>query len=180
MALSKAFGGLEKTLLVDADLRNPAVGKAMQLFSDHPGLTEFVAKKVKFSECVHKADDSQLSVLSSGSIPKDPMAYISKTRFSSILNSLATFYERLIVETSTLDSHNDALIISRYLDGMLLVVDIDDTDIDNLIDAIQKLRDGGTPLIGVVFNNVKDARVANARRKHSRGTLKRLLPLRNA
>lgn len=156
--LAASFGKLEKTLLVDVDLRSPSIGKTFKLDRDHPGIMDFVARKVKFSECIHRQLDSQLFVVPGRESHNDPMIYLSRSRFSSLLQKLGVLYERVIIDTPSLSSYSDALVVSKYVDGIVLVCDPDNTKKDDLLHTIQKLQETGAPLMGVVLNKVKDMR----------------------
>jgi receptor protein-tyrosine kinase len=173
--LAESFGKLEKTLLMDTNLRSPSVGKAFKLDGNHPGITNFIGRKVAFSECLFRVKDMQLTVIPSGPIPMDPMAYISKKRFASIIEKLAVFYDRLIIETPPVNTYSDALIMAKYVDAIILVCDVDDTAPNDLLDAIQKLQDCGAPLLGVVFNKVKGIRNKISHRSKTMNLLKRTL-----
>ncbi|MDC0603138.1 polysaccharide biosynthesis tyrosine autokinase [Aliiglaciecola sp.] len=156
--LAASFGKLEKTLLVDVDLRSPSIGKTFKLDKEHPGIMDFVARKVKFSDCIHRQLDSQLFVVPGRETHSDPMIYLSRSRFSSLLKKLGVLYERVIIDTPSLSSYSDALVVSRFVDGVIIVCDPDSTKKDDLLQTIQKLQETGAPLMGVVLNKVKDMR----------------------
>lgn len=158
ISLAMSFGKLEKALLIDTDLRVPSIAKAFGLENDHPGITNFVGRKAKFSDCLYHEPHSQLAIMPSGPVPQDPTAYISKPRFANIIRKLGIFYERVIVEAPPITSYSDALILSKYVDSIVIVCDAENTDNTLLIESIQRLQDCNAPLLGVVFNKVKNVR----------------------
>ncbi|KXI27594.1 hypothetical protein AX660_00880 [Paraglaciecola hydrolytica] len=158
ISLALAFAKLEKVILIDSDLRSPAIAKSFGLDKDHPGISNLISRQVPFSECVFRHPDSKLRVLPSGPIPADPMIYISTSRFAQLIKKLGVVYERVVLETPSLDTVSDTFVLSRLVDGIILVCDVENTDNDSLIEAIQRLREMGAPLLGVVFNKVKDVK----------------------
>ncbi|MFT4937777.1 MAG: succinoglycan biosynthesis transport protein ExoP [Paraglaciecola sp.] len=175
ISLAESFGKLEKTLLMDTNLRTPSIAKAFDLAVNHPGITNLLGRKVAFSKCLHRVKDMQLTVVPSGPIPTDPMAYISRQRFANIIKKLAVFYDRVIIETPPVNTYSDALIMSKYVDAIIIVCDADDTAPNDLLDAIQKLQDSGAPLLGAVFNSVKNLRHKTTQRSQAKRLLKRAL-----
>lgn len=154
-SLAESFAKLEKSLVLDADLRYPSISGAYRLDESLPGLTHFITRTAPAGKCIHRIEDTQLSAMPSGTIPQDPMVILSKPRFKAFLHKLSIIFERVIIDAPPLEQFSDALVIGRNVDALVLVCDIETTDSAELVQAIQKLRDVGAPLVGVVFNRVK-------------------------
>ncbi len=156
--LAVSFGKLEKTLLLDVDLRQPSIANTFKMEDTHPGLMDFMSKRARFSDCVHKVEGSQLTVMPGGTIPNDPMMLISKTRFANLLQKFSVLYERVIIDAPALSAFSDGLILSKYADAVVLVCDSEHYDSEQMLRTIQKLEDSASPLMGVVLNKVKNLR----------------------
>ncbi len=166
-ALAESFAKLEKSLVLDADLRYPSISGAYKISENLPGLTHFISKSAPAGKCIHRIDKSQLSVMPSGKIPQDPMVYLSKPRFRAFIHKLSIIFERVVIDVPPLEEFSDGLVIGRNVDSIVLVCDLETTESADLIHAIQKLRDVGAPLVGVVFNRVKNmpSKMRTPRRK---------------
>jgi receptor protein-tyrosine kinase len=175
ISLAHSFGKLEQTLLVDTDLRSPSIAQAYGLDPKHPGITNFVRKSAKFRDCLHKDSRSQLSIMPSGPVPADPMVYISKPRFAEIIRKLGIFYERVVVEAPPVNNFSDALILSKYVDGIIIVCDADNTETAELVEAVQRLQDSGAPFLGIVLNKVKNVRNKLPQNSKTKRLLKKAL-----
>jgi succinoglycan biosynthesis transport protein ExoP len=154
--LAESFGGLDKSILVDADLRNPQIGKEYGLEQRTPGLTNFISRRSTFSESSFREKDSQISVMPSGGIPNDPLVYLTKPRLGEFIKKLGVLFDRVIIETPPVNIHNDTLVISKLVDAVVLLCDLEVTESADLLEAIQRFQDAGAPLLGVVFENVKN------------------------
>lgn len=176
VSLAESFSSLEKTLLVDVDMRHPSIAHKFELLEDHPGVSSFISRRAKYSDCLFHDKDSRLTIMPSGPVPKDPIVYLSKPRFTSFIKKLGVIYERLIVEAPPVSDFSDALIVSKVVDGIVIVLDIEKTDSDDLVDAIQQLRDADAPLLGVVLNRVKNVRTRVHRKSRARRFLRGLIP----
>jgi len=165
--LAESFGYLEKSIIVDTDMRQPHVGKEYGMEQLAPGLTNFIGRRMSFSDCSYRENGSQLSVMPSGSIPTDPLLYISKQRFVGFIKKLSVLFEHVILEAPEINLYSDTMIISKCADGLVLLCDLDITDSADLLEAIQRLQESRAPLIGVVFENAKNVR--NKFHKGSRG-----------
>lgn len=176
MSIAHSFGRLERALLVDTDMREPSIGKAFDIDGKAKGLTDFVSKEAKFSDCQYRVKGSQLTVVPAGKQPADPMETISKPRFEAIIRKLGIFYDRVIIEAPSVNSYADTLVLAKYVDGIVLVCDANNTEMSELMEAVQRLRENEAPLLGVVFNKVKHVRSAVSERGKRRSLI--LRPLR--
>jgi receptor protein-tyrosine kinase len=165
--LAESFGYLEKSIIVDADMRQPHVGKEYGMEQLTAGLTNFISREMSFSNSSYRENGSQLSVMPSGTIPSDPLLYISKPRFAGFVKKLGVLFEHVILEAPEVSLFSDTMIISKSADGVVLLCDLEITDTADLLEAIQRLQESRAPLIGVVFENTKNVR--NRIRKESRG-----------
>jgi receptor protein-tyrosine kinase len=177
ISLADSFSKLEKSLIIDIDLRQPSVAKAFGLSQKHPGITNFIGQRSTISECLHKAKNSDLVIMPSGPIPQDPMVYLSKPRFASFIRKVGVVYDRVILEVPSLDTVSDALVVSKNVDSVILTCEIEKTDSVDLLEAIQRLRNAGAPLLGVVFNKVKDVRRTTLNDSYTKKLIKKVFRL---
>lgn len=173
--LAESFGNLEKSILVDADMRQPHVGLAYGMEKLAPGLTNFIGRRTSFSESTYRENGSQLSVMPSGTIPPDPLLYISKPRFSGFIKKLGVLFEHVIIETPEVNLYSDTMIIAKSVDGIILLCDLDTADSNDLLEAIQRLQESRAPLLGVVFENTKNVKSKFPKRTRTRRLIQKLL-----
>lgn len=171
--LAESFAGLEKSILIDADLRQPQIGSEYGLETLYPGLTNFMSRRSSFKEAIFLKKNSPLTVMASGAIPSDPLIYLTKPRLGEFIKKLGVLYEQVIIETPPVNTYSDALVISKIVDAVVLLCDLEVTESADLLEAIQRFQDAGIPLLGVVFEKAKNIKNKFPKRSPSRSLIKR-------
>jgi receptor protein-tyrosine kinase len=173
--LAKSFAGLDKSIIIDADLRQPQIGLEYGLEQLTPGLTNFISRRSSFSDSSFREKGSQLSVMPSGSIPSDPLVYLTKPRFGEFIKRLGVLFERVVIETPPVNLYGDALVVSKLVDGVVLLCDLEATESADLLKAIQRFHDSGAPLLGVVFENAKNVKSKIPKRSRGKNLVKKVI-----
>lgn len=165
--LAESYAQIEKTLLIDGNLRDPKIGSLYGLESLSAGLTSFLSGRSAFSGSKYQEVGSQLVVMPSGPVPSDPLMYFTKPRFSAIIKKLKTLYPYTIIETPAVNEANDILVVAKTVDAVVLLCDVEVAESNDLLEAIQRLLNAGVPLLGVVFERAKNVKsqVAKSNRK---------------
>jgi succinoglycan biosynthesis transport protein ExoP len=173
--LAESFAGLEKSIIVDADLRQPQIGIEYGLEQLTPGLTNFISRRSAFSESNFREKGSQLSVMPSGAIPNDPLVYLTKPRFGEFIKKLGVLFEQVIIEAPPVNAYSDTLVVSKLVDAVVLLCDVEVTESADLLEAIQRLQDSGAPLLGVVFENSKNIKSKLPQRSRGKSLIKKVI-----
>lgn len=155
MQMAESFAELERTILMDADLRYPSIGKSLGIDVNKPGLTHLIAKKSKLSESVHQDHRFKYHVLTAGFIAKNPLLYLSQPRLKKVIDVLKSRYKRVVLECPPVMSVSDAFVISKHVDSVFLVVDLERTNKAELITAMEELRQAKVNIGGLILNKVK-------------------------
>jgi len=142
----------KSTLLVDADMRLSRIGKYLGVDSA-PGLSNMLVGNCRGQSVVqYSAEYDNLAVISCGDLPPNPTELLSSKRFEMVLNVLKETYEYIIVDLPPVAEVSDALIASKLMDGMIVVVRQDYVDKRILDDAIHQLNLSNARIIGLVMN----------------------------
>jgi len=155
LQLAKSFSELEKVIIIDADLRDPSIAVALNEPRHRPGLTNLLAQTHSFEECVFKDENINVDVLASGLRPMNPLLFLSMKRFENLLIALQKKYDRVILECPPILSVSDALMISKHVGGLTLVVDIQKNSVAKLNHDLELLNQSDTKINGVILNRVK-------------------------
>lgn len=162
LALTLAEEG-KKVVLVDCDLRKPAVQRFLRLNLHLPGITNVLAGQKKLEEVLYRVEKTGLDVLPVGVIPPNPSELLATERMKAILQRLREIYDCVIVDTSPISVVTDAAIIGGMVDGAFLVVRSDYAPVEMVKLAKKKLESVQVKIYGVIlsrFNAKKSGRAS--------------------
>lgn len=140
----------KRVLLIDADLRRPAVAKTLHI-ENSIGLSGILAGFNTISEAIVNISPN-LDVLPTGSIPPNLSELLASTAFDRMFESLRLAYDYILIDTPPAGIVSDAVMIAPKTDGLVLVIkskSTTHTEFERLIDNI-KLAD--IRILGTVLN----------------------------
>lgn len=151
LALSMAVAG-QKVLLIDSDLRKPRIHKVFKL-KNNSGLSNYLAGEVK-DNLLQNGPLENLKILTSGPIPPNPSELISSNNYKIILENASETFDFIIIDTAPILAVADSVILSRLVDGVILVAKAHETSYDYVKKAIKNLRDVNAKILGLVINGL--------------------------
>lgn len=169
LGLAFATGQMENVLLIDADMRRPAVSRALGLDKSHAGLSNLVAGTAQLSECIQRYEEGNIDVLSAGTIPPNPSELLSSKRFASVLELLQTKYDRIVIDSAPCQAVSDAMILASQVGAMIYVVKSDSTPHQQARSGLKRLHEAKAPIVGVVLNQVDVKKTAKYGAEHYGG-----------
>lgn len=143
----------EKTLLIDADLRNP---RQHQLFKigNSAGLSAVLSGRAALDEAAVKVEPLRgLSVLPAGATPPNPQELLGRPEFSGMLNEYGEIYEVIIIDTPAAQPSADTQTIAARAGAALLAAHNNHTLASSLQNLAASLQDAGVVLVGSVLND---------------------------
>jgi polysaccharide biosynthesis transport protein len=157
----------QRVLLVDADLRQPTLHKRLGVFN-LIGLTDVVSADLDIFNAVQPMTwESNLFVMTAGTISPDPSRILSSQAMKSFIDKAHENFDLVIFDTPPLLGLADAYLFSSYTDGILLVVRLHQLKRSLLEKALEDLRVASTSVIGVVANASEDRMITSYSPYHS-------------
>jgi non-specific protein-tyrosine kinase len=145
-----------RVLLVDADLRKPAVHVIFNLPNAH-GLTTMLRNEAVTSESVsHVTEQANLRVLTTGPLPPNPAELLGSNRMQTVLARLKEDADLVIFDSPPLQAVTDAAVLGSLTEGALLVVDAGRSRRRAVRGAREALDRAGAHIVGVVLNRVSE------------------------
>lgn len=140
----------EKTLLIDADLRQP---RQHRLFGHGgPGLAQALSGRSGLQLAERVSYFENLWLLPAGATPPNPLELLSRPEFPKLLAEARKQFTIVIVDTPASLRGSDARLIAARSDGMLAVVRQDRTRIADLEALCRAGGASGVPVAGTIFN----------------------------
>ncbi len=159
----------KKVLLLDGDLRIPSVAKKMRIESN-PGLTDFFINSEQNPD-IEKFKSPLLDnwyIIPSGSLPPNPSELLSSKRMEAILDTFSDMFDYIIVDLPPVNIVSDALAISKYISGMVVVIREDYTEKKELENCFRLLRLSNVNVLGCVMNETKNGKGYYSKYKYKR------------
>jgi succinoglycan biosynthesis transport protein ExoP len=152
LAMAYAQQGLA-VLLVDCDLRCARIHELFQV-SREPGLTELLLGHNEAIEAIRSTRVEQLFVLPAGALPQYPSELIGSARLRKTLDALAGGFDIIIIDSPPVLVVPEAAILSKQVDGVLLIVRAEHTEREVARRAAHQLTALGARVVGTVLNGV--------------------------
>lgn len=149
LALALAETG-SRVLLVDADLRLPAVAKYMGL-EGGVGLTDILIGKVEVADVLQRWGSNELYVLPSGKVPPNPSELLGSRAMDELLDVVGEYFDYVIIDSPPILLVTDAAVVGKRTNGVLLVAASGSTRKQSLAGAVNSLDAAGGTLRGIVM-----------------------------
>lgn len=151
--LAGSFSQINKrVLLVDCDLRKPRVHNVFNM-NRHPGLVDYLFSHNSLDEIIRTTEMPNLDFIPCGTIPPNPAELMESEAMINFLHEIRDRYDFIILDTPPVIAVTDSEILARYVDGSVLVVSADTTEMELLKRAGEIMRQGTHHFIGAVLNN---------------------------
>jgi len=141
-----------KVVLLDADLYRPSQQQIWQQ-SGSPGVSELLRGDITLDRLVQPVDEN-LDVLFAGSVPANPLALIDSGAMGALIAQLREAYEYVIIDTPPLLETADAMTLSKWSDGSILVLCLGKIDAAAVSAGYALLEQSGQRILGQIINRV--------------------------
>jgi capsular exopolysaccharide synthesis family protein len=142
----------QRTLIVSADLRRPRMGNFLGA-SDDIGLASVALGLATFDEAITPVGDVPgLYYLGTGPLPAEAAEFLSSRKVEEIFRSLRERFDVVLIDTPPAVLVTDAMIMSRYVDAVILVVAQGRTRRRSLARARELCAQVDAPVIGTILN----------------------------
>ena len=156
IAVARKYASIgRKTLLIDMDLRRPSVSG--QLFDKRPktGVVEAIYMHVPLDQAIMHAVEQNLDVLPVGAIPDNPAEILSSGLVNELLEKCRHLYDVVVIDSSPVMGIADAPLLSRFVDGVIFIVEANSAHAGQARQAIGRLRDMNATILGAVLTKYR-------------------------
>lgn len=142
----------QKTLLIDANLRNPKQHELFNLTLKH-GLSDVLIGRADFQHAFSRIDALlDLTILGAGTIPPNPQELLNNSRFTQLINQLSDAFDVIIIDNASTDSCSDAQAVALRAQGALIVSKKDSTEVVHIENLRDQLNLASVNIVGSVLN----------------------------
>jgi len=160
-----------KTIIVDTDLRNAGVQKALAVAAG-PGLADYLRLRLPLESVVQRDEETGIHAITAGSRAFDRPDLLGTDRMKELLGLLAERYEAVILDSAPLLAVSDARILVRMVEKTVFLVRWGDTDRDAALRGLHQVVAAGGNVAGTMLTMVNLEKYA----KYRYGTFGRYYP----
>ena len=148
--LAQAFAKRDKkVLIIDGDLRNPSVGKLLNIEENQKGLADFFLEKAGLKEMLTIKED--VSIICGGTKRGEASGVVSEVKMMEMVTYLKRKFDYIFIDTPPTHLFTDAVIFERYADDVLYVVRHDYAESNDIKDGMSPFIRSGK-LLGYIIN----------------------------
>lgn len=139
----------KKVILIDCDMRLPTVAATFHI-PTAPGLSDFLVGQAKIEEAVRRSNTYGISILPSGNLPPDATGLLEDKQLDSLFSALKKIFDYIIVDLPPVNTVPDAMILSKYMDGFLVVIREQKTKHREIDQMLRQIRLADVRVLGFV------------------------------
>lgn len=142
-----------RVLLVDADLRRPRLHSIFDTAND-VGFTSILLGEASPAAAFRPTSDPNLFVLPAGPIPPNPSELLAQRRTAELFERLMAQCDVMVVDSAPALAVPDPLVVSGYVDGVLVVMDSRRAKVQDVKRMAVVLGQVNAPILGWVVNRL--------------------------
>jgi len=163
MALTSRQMG-KSAIIVDCDLRLPALASLLSVNEDKPGLLSLMDDSASINEVIHKDPETGLHVLmtkpSERQVKINAADVLASKKFKELIQALSNHYELVILDTPPTLVVTDARIVASLADAVVYAVRWDSTPRGAVMEGLKELSSIDINVAGVVMTMVNEQKAA--------------------
>ena len=152
--LAVAFGQNDlRVLILDCDLRHGIMDTIFAI-KGHQGLSNYLAvgKIEDIEDYILKTDTPNVDVITSGTVPPNPLELLSSKKMENLLNHLKTKYDLLVIDSPPVGVVADSLVLAKHVDRIIIVAAVNQATLKAIKNTKKQIENAGGNIAGVVVN----------------------------
>jgi len=146
-------GSKHKVLFVDADMRKPRLHTIFKN-KNKAGLSNYLSEQAEFDSLVQKTEIDNLFLVPGGPHPPNPSELLSSHKMQEFIDETKKKFDFILFDTPPIAVVTDAAVLSRAVDGTIIVLESGKTSRRALPRVDQMLKEARGRIIGVLFNQI--------------------------
>jgi protein-tyrosine kinase len=145
--------GNRRVILVDADLRRPALHKVFET-SNEVGLTSVLAEGLPVERALQSTAVPNLALLTAGPANDNPWSLLRSTAMEGLVRRLRSMADFVLIDTPSAAAFADAFNVAPLVDGAFMVVRSCHTPTGIEMKIKEMFEQAGVKVFGAILNDV--------------------------
>ena len=146
----------KKILMVDADLRKSVMAAKYHIQGIDKGLSHYLTGQAEIEDIIYETEVDGFYLAVAGPLTPDPTTLLDSDAFKQFISKAREDFDYVIIDAPPLGVVIDAVIIGKYSDGALLVIEQGVIKRKVVQDVIKQLKKGEVRILGAVLNKVDE------------------------
>ena len=143
----------KKVLLIDTNMRMPRLYSLLGV-ENSPGLSNFLKGEVNLDTILKPTGVESVTIITAGTIPLDPLELLNSGSMHRMMEEMKKQFDFIIIDAPGISVGPDSAVISRLVDGVVILTQFGKTPRSLAQQAIDQLSNIQVKLSGVVINNI--------------------------
>ena len=113
----------KKILMVDADLRKSVMAARYHIQGIDKGLSHYLTGQAEVEDIIYETEVEGLCITVAGPLSPDPTSILDSEQFEQFIEKVRDMFDYVIIDTPPLGIVIDAVIIGKYTDGAVIVIE---------------------------------------------------------
>ncbi len=138
--------------LVEGNFRTPTLPEVLGV-DNHCGLSDALRQESAIKGFARQIGPDNFWYLSSGSLVQDSLNLLNGDRMKERVSELRKEFDYLVIDAPPLIAYADAMALGRLVDGVVLVLEANETRREAALQVTENLRASKIPVLGAILNN---------------------------
>ena len=146
----------KKILMIDADLRKSVMAAKYQIKGIDKGFSHYLTGQAEIEDVIYETDMEGFYLTVAGPLSPDPTSLLDSEQFQKFIDKVREDFDYVIIDAPPLGVVIDAVIIGKYTDGAVIVIEQGVIKRKVVQDVIKQLKRGEVRILGAVLNKVDE------------------------
>jgi receptor protein-tyrosine kinase len=138
--------------LLEGNFRTPTLPQVLGV-DNHHGLADALRQEGAIRGFAKRIGPGDFWLVSSGSLVQDSLDLLNGARLKERVSELRSEFDYLLIDAPPLSTYADGMVLSRLVDGVVLVLEANGTRREAALRVTDSLRKSNIPVLGAVLNN---------------------------
>jgi exopolysaccharide transport family protein len=156
LAVTMAQAG-NRVLIIDCDMRRPRLHRMFNVPRDK-GISNILVGNCTVDEAIIHSAIPGIDIIPSGPVSPNPSEMLGSQNMTNFMKSVRDSYDLIILDSSPITAVTDTVILSRFVDGVLIVIRAGETHREIIKNGIGLLKAANARILGAILNGVEMGR----------------------
>lgn len=145
----------KKVLYIDADIRKSVMVARYGVDKETKGLAHYLSGQSKLENVIYQTNIENLSVITIGTKSTNPAELLGSQKFETMMTKVREEYDIILIDTPPLGSVIDAVLVAKYCDGAVIVIETDNVSYKMVQSVKKQLDRGDCKILGAILNKAE-------------------------